>query len=59
MFISMEQTGYNYNAFAKRNMHPIRGVVLDRQDHSIIQCCYLLQLPVIRSHYNPCSLNTK
>ena len=53
MYSTMKVTMYNANIFAKRNMHPMLVGVLDKQDHSIIQCSYLMQLPVICSYsYN-------
>ena len=55
MFPTMKQTMYNENIFAERNLHLIVGGVLDNQDLSVILCSYLLQLPVIISHHNPCS----
>ena len=36
-------------------MHLKVGGVLDKQELRVIQSSYLLQLPVIVSHHNPCS----
>ena len=46
MCLTMNQTTYTANIFAKRNLHPIVGGVLDNQDNCVIQCSFLLQLPV-------------
>ena len=35
MLTTMEQTIFNDNVFAQRNMHPIVGGVLDKQDPGI------------------------
>ena len=55
MLSTMKETMYNGNIFAERNLHLIVGGVLDKQALTVIQYSFLLQLPVIISHHNPCS----
>ena len=55
MLPTMKQTMYNENIFLYENLYLIVGGALDKQDLSVIQCSYLLQMSVIISHHNPCS----
>ena len=55
MFPTMKQTKYKENIFTQRNLYLKVDGVLDKRDLSVVQCSYLLQLPVIISHHNPCS----